>query len=55
MENQGPDFGNFPIQIAENRQKRPYFDGVRQGAHFGNRISRATTYVKMEGNFVLIP
>ena len=25
-ENQDPDFGDFPIQIAENSRKRPNFD-----------------------------
>ena len=33
VENQGPDFGDFPIQMAENSQKRPYFDG----SYLGNR------------------
>ena len=55
VENQGPDFGDFPIQMAENSQKQPYFDGSYLGnrfdledklAHFGKRICRATTYVE---------
>ena len=24
--NQGPDFGDFPIQMAKNSQKQPYSD-----------------------------
>ena len=32
-ENQDPDFDDFPIQMAENSQKRPYFDG----SHLSNR------------------
>ena len=64
VENQGLDFGDFPIQIAENSQKRPYFEGSYLGnrvklegkwAHFGKRRSRATTYIEMEENFVLTP
>ena len=34
VENQGPDFGDFPIQMAENSKKRPYFDR----SYLGNRF-----------------
>ena len=63
-ENQDPDYGDFPIQIAENSRKCPNFDESYLGsrfelegkwAHFGKRICRATTYVKMKENFVLTP
>ena len=53
---------NFPIQIDENRRKWPNFDGSYlsnrlelwgKWAHFGKRMSRGTTYVKiMENNFL---
>ena len=33
-ENQDPDFGDFPIQIAENSRKRPNFDE----SYLGNRL-----------------
>ena len=33
-ENQGPNFSNFPIQMAENCRKRPNFDGP----YLGNRL-----------------
>ena len=34
VKNQGADFGDFPIQIAENSRKRPYFDG----SYLSNRV-----------------
>ena len=49
-ENQDPDFGDIPIQIAKKSQKHPNFDKTylvnrlelqRKWAHFGKGIPRA--------------
>ena len=61
---QDPDFGDFPIQIAKNSRKRPFFDESYldnrlelggKWAHFGKGICRATTCGEMKENLVLNP
>ena len=54
-ENEGPNFEDFSITMAENCQKIPNFDGSYLGnrlelegkwAHFEKKICRAIAYVK---------